>query len=144
MSTTTTEAVHKSVLVDFAPEQAFELFTAGIARWWPVGTHSFGGDDVTSVFFEPRAGGRVYEVTSAGERDWATVRTFDPPAGFVLEWLIGDASGTEVEVRFTPEGPGARVQLEHRGFAAAGARGHYASGWDVVLAPYVEAGSRET
>ncbi len=141
MSTTTIEAVRKTVLVDFAPEEAFELFTAGIASWWPVGTHSYGGDAVTDVVFEPQVGGRVYEVTEAGQQDWGTVRAFDPPDGFVLDWLIGEASGTEVEVRFTPEGQGSRVELAHRGFAVSDSRENYASGWDVVLAPYVEAAS---
>lgn len=139
MSTTTIEAVRKTVLVDFAPEKAFELFTAGIASWWPVGSHSYGGDAVTDVVFEPHAGGRVYEVTATGRQDWGSVREFDPPVGFVLEWLIGDASGTEVEVRFTPEGQGTRVELEHRGFAVSDTRENYLGGWDVVLAPYVEA-----
>ncbi|HWN22648.1 MAG TPA: SRPBCC domain-containing protein [Gaiellaceae bacterium] len=142
MSTTTFEAVRKTVLVDFAPEQAFDLFTAGIATWWPVGSHSYGGDDVTTVVFEPQVGGRVYEVTPKGERDWANVRELDRPNGFVLEWLIGQAAGTEVEVRFTREGPGSRVELEHRGFAVSDTRENYLGGWDVVLAPYVAAGSR--
>jgi len=137
MSTTTIEAVHKTVLVDFAPAEAFELFTGGIATWWPVGTHSYGGDEVTDVVFEAQAGGRVYEVTAAGEQDWARVRSVDRPHGFVLDWLIGDAAGTEVEVRFTPEGAGSRVELEHRGFGASDPRERYASGWDVVPAPYV-------
>ena len=139
MSTTTIEAVRKTVLVDFAPEEAFRLFTDGIASWWPVSSHSYGHEAVTNVVFEPRVGGRVYEVTPAGEQDWGAVRSIDPPNGFVLEWLIGRASGTEVEVRFTPEGQGSRVELEHRGFAAAEPRENYATGWDVVLAPYVEA-----
>jgi len=142
MSTTTFEAVRKTVLVDFAPEQAFDLFTAGIATWWPVGSHSYGGDDVTTVVFEPQVGGRVYEVTPKGERDWGNVRELDRPNGFVLEWLIGQAAGTEVEVRFTREGPGSRVELEHRGFAVSDTRENYLHGWDVVLAPYVAAGSR--
>ena len=142
MSTTTIEAVRKTVLVDFAPEEAFDLFTAGIASWWPVSSHSYGHDAVTNVVFEPRVGGRVYEVTAAGEQDWGTVRAFDPPSGFVLDWLIGQASGTEVEVRFTPEGKGSRVELEHRGFAISDARENYLSGWDIVLAPFAEAGSR--
>ena len=141
MSTTAIEEIRKTVLVDFAPEDAFDLFTAGIATWWPVETHSYGGAEVTTVVFEPRVGGRVYEVTPAGERDWGNVLALDRPSGFVLEWLIGDASATEVEVRFTPEGPGSRVELVHRGFGAADARGRYASGWDVVLAPFVEAAS---
>jgi uncharacterized protein YndB with AHSA1/START domain len=139
MSTTAIEAIRKTVLVDVAPEEAFDLFTAGIATWWPVHTHSYGGDDVTTVVFEPFVGGRVYEVTEAGEWDWGNVRAFDRPNGFVLEWLIGDASGTEVEVRFAPEGPGSRVDLEHRGFGAAGPHERYTSGWDVVLAPFARA-----
>lgn len=139
MSTTQVEAVHKTVLVDFTPEEAFDLFTARIASWWPVRTHSYGGEQVTDVVFERHVGGRVYEVTPDGEQDWARVRELDPPHGFLLEWLIGEACGTEVEVRFTPEGPGSRVVLEHRGFAASDPRESYAGGWDVVLAPFVEA-----
>ena len=142
MSTMTTEAIRKTVLVDFTPAEAFELFTARIASWWPVGTHSYGGDNVTDVVLEPQVGGRLYEVTDAGEQDWAHVREWDPPNGFRLEWLIGEANGTEVEVRFSPEGPGARVELEHRGFGPTESRGHYENGWEAVLAPYVEAGTR--
>ncbi|HUH16307.1 MAG TPA: SRPBCC domain-containing protein [Gaiellaceae bacterium] len=143
MSTTATEAIRKTVLVDFPPEEAFDLFTARIASWWPVRTHSYGGEQVTDVVFEAHAGGRVYEVTPDGEQDWGTVRAFDPPNGFLLEWLIGEASSTEVEVRFTPEGPGSRVELEHRGFTASGPRAGYAGGWDVVLAPFVESASKK-
>jgi len=138
MSVIAREAVRKTVLVDFAPAEAFELFTAGIASWWPVVTHSYGGEDVRDVVFEQRAGGRVYEVTDAGEQDWARVLEWEPPSHFLLEWLIGDASGTEVQVRFSPEGPGARVELEHRGWEAAAPRGNYDAGWDTVLAPFVE------
>ena len=72
MSTTATDAIRKTVLVDFAPAEAFELFTDRIASWWPVGTHSYGGEDVTDVVFEPGVGGRLYEVTAAGEQDWGT------------------------------------------------------------------------
>ena len=36
MSTTATEAIVKTVVVDFAPAEAFELFTARIASWWPA------------------------------------------------------------------------------------------------------------
>ena len=38
MSVMATEAIQKTVLVDFTPEEAFELFTARIASWWPVRT----------------------------------------------------------------------------------------------------------
>jgi uncharacterized protein YndB with AHSA1/START domain len=139
MSTTATEAIRKTVLVDFAPAEAFDLFTAGIASWWPVRTHSYGGDAVKNVVFEPEVGGRVYEVREDGEQDWGRVRSFDPPNGFLLEWLIGEACGTEVEVTFAPEGPGSRVVLEHRGFSSSEPSERYAGGWDVVLRTFVEA-----
>jgi uncharacterized protein YndB with AHSA1/START domain len=140
MSTVASDAIHKTVLVDFPPAEAFELFTERIGSWWPVGSHSYGGDAVTDVVFEQRSGGRVYEVTAAGEQDWANVRELEPPHRFLLEWLIGDACGTEVEVRFSPEGPGCRVELEHRGFGSSEPRGRYDSGWDIVLAGYTERG----
>ena len=143
MSTTATEAIRKTVLVDFTPEEAFDLFTTRIASWWPVRTHSYGGDDVTSVVLEPRAGGRLYEVTADGEQDWGTVLAWEPPTRLLLDWQIGDARGTEVEVTFAPEGPGARVVLEHRGFGASDPRDRYAGGWDVVLGAFVETASKK-
>jgi uncharacterized protein YndB with AHSA1/START domain len=140
MTTTVTDAIRKTVLVDFAPAEAFELFTARINSWWPTKTHSYGGEDVTGVVFEGKPDGRLYEVTDAGERDWGRVREWDPPHRLVLDWLI--QPGTEVEVTFAPEGPGSRVVLEHRGFGDGEARGSYDSGWDVVLAPFAAAAKR--
>src|SRR5687767_7678861 len=142
MSTVAIEAVRKTVLVDFAPAEAFELFTTGIASWWPVATHSYAGDAVTDVVLEPHVGGRLYEVTESGEQDWCRVLEWDPPHRFLLDWQIGDAGGTEVEVRFSPEGPGARVELEHRGFGEGDPRERYAGGGDVVVAPCAEPPSR--
>lgn len=138
MSIMATDAIRKTVLVDFAPAEAFELFTNRIAAWWPVGSYSYGGETVTDVVLEPRVDGRLYEVTEAGQQDWGRVLAWEPPNRFLLEWQIGEASGTEVEVRFSPEGPGARVELEHRGFDAALPQGRYEGGWEVVLARFVE------
>lgn len=137
---TTAEAIRKTVLVDFAPEEAFELFTARINSWWPTRSHSYGGEAVTDVVLEQHEGGRLYEVTPDGEQDWALVRAWEPPQRLLLEWRIGEPQ-TEVEVTFTPDGPGTRVVLEHRGFGDVERRGNYDAGWDVVLAPYVESAS---
>ena len=107
-----------------------------------MSTHSYGGDKVKEVVFEPQVGGSVYEVTDEGTAPWARVLEWEPPQHFVLEWLIGKCAGTEVEVRFAPEGPGSRVELEHRGWErlvdnGAEKRDNYDSGWDVVLGEYV-------
>ena len=37
----------KSVVVAAAQERAFELFTAEIGQWWPLLTHSVGGESAT-------------------------------------------------------------------------------------------------
>ena len=142
MSSTMIEAIRKTVLVDFTPEEAFDLFTARIAKWWPVRTHSYGGDEVKDVVLEPHVGGRLYEVTAEGEQDWGKVLAWEPPTRLLLDWQIGDASGTEVEVTFSPEGPGSRVVLEHRGFGAADPRERYSDGWDVVLGTYESASKK--
>jgi uncharacterized protein YndB with AHSA1/START domain len=141
MTTTAVDGIRKTVLVDFAPPEAFDLFTERIHRWWPAASHSYGGEAVTSVVFEGRPGGRVYEVTAEGERMWARVAEYEPPRRFLLEWLIGEPP-TEVEVTFEPEGPGSRVVLEHRGFERVENRESYDNGWDVVLAPFVDAAAR--
>ena len=141
MSVVTTDAIRKTVLVDFAPAEAFELFTSRASSWWPTTTHSYAGDRVKEVVFEPRVGGSVYEVTDEGTALWARITAWEPPHRFVMDWLIGNCEGTEVEVRFSPEGPGARVELEHRGWESiedASGRDNYAGGWEFVLGKYAE------
>jgi uncharacterized protein YndB with AHSA1/START domain len=150
MSTSTSApVVHKSILVDAPPEEAFRAFTAGISDWWPFDSHSVGGERTHEAVFEERVGGRLYERTDGGEEaEWATVLEWEPPIRFVLSWHVNpDDPSTEVEVRFTPEADGTRVELDHRGWErlgdkASAARGSYDSGWDVVLGRYVDAQPR--
>jgi uncharacterized protein YndB with AHSA1/START domain len=140
------EAIRKSVTVNVPVEQAFEAFTDGIASWWPLATHSYGGEKAAAAVFEGREGGRVYELQEDGtEADWGEVVAWEPPHRFLLDWKIAPS---EVEVRFTDEGAGVtRVDLEHRGWDRAGEgaeakRENYDSGWDVVLGKFVsETGS---
>ena len=63
-----------TVLVDFAPAEAFDLFTTRVSSWWPTATHSYGGDKVKDVAFEPFVGGLLYEVNDEGEAPWAGSR----------------------------------------------------------------------
>jgi len=137
------EVVRKVVTVDCAVEEAFRVFTEDAMSWWPVATHSI-HETVREIVFEPGEGGEVYEVSAAGEKGhWATVTGWDPPARLVLAWNILERPGeqTEVEVRFTPEGDGTRIELEHRGWealaeAAAEKRADYDTGWGHVLGRY--------
>ncbi len=140
------EAVRKTVTVDCVVEEAFRVFTSDAISWWPTATHSLHGDEVREIVFEGREGGEVYELSSAGEKGhWATVVAWEPPGRLVLAWNVADADAlaTEVEVRFTAEGDGTRVELEHRGWEALGEagpakRGDYDTGWDFVLGKYAD------
>ena len=139
---TTTEAladITKRVTVDASVETAFETFTRRITSWWPTGSHRV--FDESTVVFEELAGGRVYERAVDGEEaDWADVLVWEPPNRFVLRWRVNPNRGpTELEVRFSAEGDGTRVDLEHRGWDDAEGRANYHTGWDPVLDRFVEA-----
>ena len=65
-----------------SPERAFDVFTRGIASWWPLETHSIGamrGAPPQELHLELREGGRFYERTDGEERSWGRVLAYDPP-----------------------------------------------------------------
>lgn len=141
------EAIRKSVTVDASVERAFEIFTEGIATWWPLRTHSVGRERSETVVMEGRAGGRLYERLTDGEEAlWGTILVWEPPHRLVFSWHPGRSEDTsqEVELRFTSEGAGARIELEHRGWErlgerAAEVRPQYDEGWNGVLGLYAQA-----
>jgi uncharacterized protein YndB with AHSA1/START domain len=112
--------VRKSVFVSASQEHAFEVFTSGIGRWWPK-SHKIGPADLDRPIIEPREGGRWYELDVDGsECELGKVAVWEPPARLILIWQLTPEFGydpeliTEVEVRFTAEAGGTRVDLEHR------------------------------
>jgi uncharacterized protein YndB with AHSA1/START domain len=136
---TALEPVRKQISVDCDVESAFRTFTEDIATWWPVESHSITGEGTTAVF-EPGVGGRMYERAPDGqEHDWGAILVYEPPHRVVLEWKVNpSAPPTEVEVRFSPDGDGTRVELEHRGWeqyptGGVDERGSYDTGWEHVL-----------
>jgi uncharacterized protein YndB with AHSA1/START domain len=153
MSQQTSEtAVRKSVTVDCSAENAFRVFTDEVGGWWPFEKiHSIAEADVETVIMEGREGGRFYERTKSGQEHlWGTVLVWDPPRQLVCSWHPGRGEETaqRLEITFTPEGNGTRVDLVHTGWerledgmeeAVAG----YNSGWETVLGRYVEAANGE-
>jgi hypothetical protein len=143
--TTVVAAVVKVVTVSCPVERAFTVFTREVGSWWPTETHSLHPGEVEQVVWEETEGGAVYEIATSGERaQWATVLRWEPPHRVVIAWQVNpDRLGTEVEVRFTPDGDGTRVELEHRGWESladgAEMRESYDTGWDHVLARLVGA-----
>jgi uncharacterized protein YndB with AHSA1/START domain len=146
-----TDLVKKHVFVKTTPERAFEVFTKEMSSWWPLATHHISKVDAAAAVIEPFAGGRWFERgTDGSECDWGRVLAWEPPARLVLAWQISadwqhDAQlVTEVEVRFTAENGGTRVDLEHRllrGFGprADEMRGIFDSkgGWNGILGLFV-------
>ena len=148
---TETEAIKRSVTVDCSVEHAFATFTERIHEWWPLGTHSIDqgetGSPPETVIFQGGAGGQIFERTKGGENlKWADVVAYEPPHRFVLAWNPSreqERPQTEIEVTFTAEGDGTRVDLEHRGWErlgalAAEARSGYGENWTGVLALFAD------
>jgi uncharacterized protein YndB with AHSA1/START domain len=145
------QPIRKSVTVARPAAEAFEIFTAGISRWWPLGTYSIGQSRAVRCAVEPFVGGELYEVRDDGERcPWGRVVAWDPPARVVFTWHPGRDPQTaqEIEVRFVPEGGKTVVKLEHRGWERLGeqaeqSRKGYDEGWDTVLGLYAGKRARE-
>jgi uncharacterized protein YndB with AHSA1/START domain len=119
--------VRKSIRVNASQAHAFEVFTAGLGRWWPL-EHGIGKTPRKAVVMETRLGGRWYELAEDGSQtNVGKIIVWEPPKRFVMTWDINSrwqpdtTVSSEVEVRFIPDGADAtRVELEHRKFEQMG------------------------
>ena len=104
-----------------SPADTFRLFTDQIGAWWPLGTHGLFGARSGGVSF---VDGVLVERSGAGETTvWGEVLTWEPPDRLVLAWHPGRTEGPHgvVEVTFTGDEDGTRVEIAHRGWDAFGA-----------------------
>lgn len=119
----TETSVRTEVVVGASIDRAFRVFTEEMASWWDPDHHILQGQ-LAEMVFEPRVGGRIYDVgTDGSECTWARVLAFEPPQRLVFSWDISPrweiesdlARTSEVEVRFVAEDDRTtRVELEHR------------------------------
>jgi hypothetical protein len=144
-------AVRKTVRVNAPVAHAFEVFTSGLTRWWPR-EHSVGKKPVRKVLLEPRLGGRWLEIAEDDtETSVATITLWQPPHRLVMLWQINAqwkpdaAMKSEVDVRFSADGPAATVvELLHHRFETMGAeagasmRRDVDGGWPGLLERYVQ------
>src|SRR5690349_9601801 len=141
------EPVRKQLKVSLSAQQAFELFTDGIGKWWPLLTHSVGEEQAETCFLEGWVGGRIVEVLKDGSQaEWGRVLIWDPPHRVSFTWHPGRGPETaqDVTVTFSEAPDGTQVELVHIGWETLGALGQarrdgYVQGWDLVLGKYVEA-----
>ena len=143
--------VRKTVHVKAPIAHAFEVFTSGLTRWWPL-EHGVGKKPIQKVLLEPRLGGRWLEISQDGtETSVVTITLWQPPYRLVMLWQISAqwkpdaAMKSEVDVCFTAEGPEATVvELVHHKFETMGAeagasmRRDVDGGWPGLLDRYVQ------
>lgn len=147
--------VRKSVSVKAPIARAFDVFTSGLTRWWPF-DHGVGKKPIQKVLMEPRLGGRWLEIAEDGtETPVATIIRWEPPHRLVMVWQINAhwkpdlAMKSEVDVRFTAEGPDTTlVELLHHKFETMGAeagaslRHDVDRGWPGLIERYAREAER--
>jgi len=144
------DPLQKQLTVSLPLEAAFRLFTDGVNKWWPLATHSVGGDQAETCFFEGRVGGRIVEVIKDGRQaEWGRVLEWQPPQRVRFQWYAGRTPDTaqQVTVTFEAVQGGTQVVLIHAGWETLGekalsTREGYDSGWDYVLGKYAAASAR--
>jgi uncharacterized protein YndB with AHSA1/START domain len=149
------QAIRLSMVVPASLDQAFDIFTAGLANWWPA-EYTWSQEVLETIAIEPGEGGHCFERGPHGFRcDWGRVLVWEPPHRLVFTWQISPkrepepdpAKSSEVEVRFVSEEPShTRVEFEHRHFARHGEGGaEYRAaldspqGWPYILDCYAKA-----
>ena len=118
-------AVRKSVFVRCTPEHAFHVYTERMTDWYPIEGHSIFDDPQSTVVWEGYVGGRVYERSSKSEEGvWGTIVVWDPPNELTMTWHPdrGEETAQELNIRFTSEGDGTRVDVVHTGWERHRAR----------------------
>jgi uncharacterized protein YciI len=137
--------IRREILVEADPAAAFEVFTGGIGRWWPLDELSVHGRDATVSFTESSAesfdGGQIVERSADGQTAvWGTVTRWEPPEAVAFSWHPGQPAerASHVLVTFAAAEAGQTlVRLEHAGWEAfadpAASRAEYDHGWPMVL-----------
>jgi uncharacterized protein YndB with AHSA1/START domain len=152
-------ALRESVTVPLRQEDAFALFTAGLATGWPRAFSWSGEKLLLDIGIEAEPGGRLFEIGPHGLRwDWGRVLRWEPPLRLVFTWQIGPDRvpepnpdrASEVEVMFTPlgTGTGTSIEVEHRswerhGEAAARYREQFLQAWPHALHQLAECARKQ-
>jgi uncharacterized protein YndB with AHSA1/START domain len=130
--------IRKSIRVERALEISFKMFCEEIGEWWPGG---FGGRDAR-LFLEREVGGRFYERRADGtEYEIGRITPYRPPSLVAFTWHAPSWDvATQMEIRFTADGSGTWVELEHSGWEqdtkTRDARRSYDTGWGSILSCY--------
>lgn len=113
--------VVRSLWVPHPPDRCFEAFTEEIGAWWPLTTHGiFGAESGALAFVD----GQLAETAVDGRSViWGAVTDWEPPQRLRFDWHPGEDGevASTVEVTFSADGDGTRVNLVHDGWERFGA-----------------------
>ena len=129
--------IRKSIWLGRPPEFSFRVFCEDISNWWPRGFV-----DGSKLFLDCRVGGRFFERRPGGdEYEIGRVTAYKPPSIVAFTWRAPSWNrATQVEIRFSPERDGTRVELEHSGWEqdpqVTEYHKNYDSGWEAILGHY--------
>jgi uncharacterized protein YciI len=128
--------IRREILVAADPQTAFEVFTARIARWWPLAELSVYGAGAGVAF----DGGQIVERGPDGATAlWGTVTRWEPPGALAFSWHPGHGPerASHVSITFTAADDRTLVTVEQTGWEIfadpAAARAEYDHGWPMVL-----------
>jgi glutathione S-transferase len=132
--------IRRSIWLKRSPETSFKVFCEDIGDWWPRGFA-----EGSRLFLDRQVGGRLFERRLDGtEYEIGRVTAYEPPSVVAFTWCAPSWElTTQVEIRFSPEREGTRVDLEHSGWEqdpkVAEYRQNYDSGWQSILGHYESA-----
>ncbi len=90
------------------------------------------------MYVEPRIGGAYHLFMNAEDStpsNAGTFSIFQPEHRVVYDWeWYGDGEVTTIDVTFTAEGSGTRIDLTHSGFRHQKSHDMHDSGWDSYIA----------
>ncbi|MEP1765220.1 MAG: SRPBCC domain-containing protein [Sulfitobacter sp.] len=140
------EPIKVEAVIDRPCAEVFEAFLSNATDWWPLESHSVGphlGEPVPEqVVIERHEGGRIFEVSPAGEhRLWGVIHEFNDGKKLSFSWHPGmdEALATRVTVAFQAvDNRKTLVTLRHEGWNDRGAeatmiRENYVSGWKNII-----------
>jgi hypothetical protein len=138
------DPVIKEITVLATPDRAFQVFTAELASWWPLDSHSLSamaGNRAKDVIMQPGVGGKIIEHMHDGSTvNWGVITDWDPGKKLGFTWHLRNPQSeqTHITVDFTEQGDHTSVRLTHQGWDGQGLQGganraQYQSGWDQVF-----------
>lgn len=140
------DSVTESIYIRANKARVFDAFVNHINEWWlrkGKFSYSFAPEKTQPkhVHFEPRLGGRYYEIFENGEEyQIGQITIWEPPNRLAYTWKGEEYKApTTVEVIFSEANGQTLVTLTHSGFEAAGVPDYaesYGIGWDEILGKF--------